>query len=105
MTSHEYAKRLHEIADFLLSRPECGLSLGNIRLYNYFCVKDKFLAAVKSLGSGTKTYDSTDLHFSPVGAPEMILAVSRHKVCRKVQEEKWECESLLSPDEEAQVGA
>ena len=106
MNSHEYANKLKELAEFLLSRPEFETSTDRgPSIYQYFWSKEPFLAAVKALGAGTKEYDSTDLNYSPAAFPYMKVSISRTKVCRKVQEEKWECEPLLSQEEEMQIGA
>jgi hypothetical protein len=46
------------------------------------------------------------LTFYPSGVPEGIdfyLRINRAAMCRKVQEEKWECEPLLSADEESEI--
>lgn len=104
MTSHEAANKLSEMAEFLRSKPEFEIGRA-LTIYRHFWEKESFLAAVKALGSGEKVYDSTDLNFVPAGCPDINISISRNKVCRKVQEEKWECEPLLSQEEEASVGA
>lgn len=104
MNSHEYANKLKVVADALLSKPEFETpSKPTIRLY-FWSNKTEFLGAVKALGAGNKEYTTHDLDFTPVCAEGLSLTVSRSAVCRKVQEEKWECEPLLSEMEEAQVG-
>jgi len=47
------------------------------------------------LGSGIKQFSGGDLHFKPNGTC-LTLSISQDKVCRKVQEAKWECEPLFS---------
>ena len=110
MKSHEYAEKLKGLAEFLLSRPEFETHEGSAKFWFwYFGNKGEFLDAVRALGAGVKSFpNSGDMHFTPNGLPEGVsfyVMVNRSAVCRKVQEEKWECEPLLSQDEEALVGA
>lgn len=107
MNSHEYANWLQRLAEFLLSRPQFDLYLGAPKIHCYFgSDKPKFLRAAKSLGAIKKTYTERprDIEVAPVAFPEFIVYASRDVVCRKVQEEKWECEPLLSQDEESEIG-
>jgi hypothetical protein len=104
MKSHEYAQRLRELGEFLLTKPEFETE-SDLMIFEYFYTKDKFLAAARAIGSGSKEYTESDFRFKPAGFNELTLYISRDKVCRKVQEEKWECEPILSPEEEATVGA
>lgn len=106
MTSHEYAKRQKEIAEFLLSRPEFDVNgAGPLEFFSYYD-KEKFLAAVRAVGSGAKNLDasSTEVRFIPTGFPEVHISVPRNLVCRKVQEAVYECEPFLSADEVASLG-
>lgn len=105
MNSHEYANKLKKIGDFLLARPSVEFDSGPKILVYFGWGKDKFIAAAKAMGSITKTYKSEDFEVSPVGHPELVLYAARSVVCRKVQDEKWECEPLLSQAEEAEIGA
>lgn len=103
MTSHEYANRLKEIAEFLLSRPAFEVANMPLVLQMYYD-KDKFLAAALSLGSGKKEFTDgswPEVKFFPDACPEIRLSIPRDKVCRKVQDVVWECEPFLSPEEEA----
>lgn len=105
MKSHEYAQKLADTARFLLSRPEFETEMEPwVYLGNYWTDKDKFLAAVKALGAGVKEWGKDDLTFKVKSPAEIVLSIQRSAVCRKIQEEKWECEPLLSPEEEAQIG-
>jgi hypothetical protein len=107
MKSHEYAKKLQEIAQFLLDKPEFEThSDPKIHLF-FWSNKEEFLTAVRCVGAGRKEWGKSDLDFIPAGLPadaKLILNISRSSVCRKIQDEKWECEPLLSSDEEAQMG-
>lgn len=104
MNSHEYAEKLKQVADFLLSRPNFEADSGPT-LYMYFGGdKARFLRAAKAVGSVKKAYSQHDFEVRPVAHPELVIYASRDAVCRKVQEEKWECESLLSEAEQAELG-
>jgi hypothetical protein len=102
MTSHEYAQKLQETVAFLLDHSEVELGVGlSIPVY-MFGEKDRFLTAAKAFGSGAKNVDDNYMRFTPAGTV-LVLTIERSSVCRKVQEEKWECEPLLSQTEEAQL--
>lgn len=106
MTSHEYAGKLKELADFLLSKPDFETKQSDkfayIQFY-YWTDKAEFLSAVKALGSGTKEWKEEEIIFSPLGTDMLRLQISRSAVCRLVQEAKYECEPLLSDDEVASL--
>lgn len=107
MTSHEYADHLKQAAEFLLSRPEFKTPSITPYVYlgSFWSQKDGFLAAVKACGTVVKEWDATDLKIR-TGPNNMITFwIQRSLVCKKVQEEKWECEPLLSPEEEASIEA
>jgi len=106
MDSHELAARMRETAEYLESRAAFGLPSyckPQIYLGNYYEEKAEFITAVKSLGAGTKEYSSTDFDFKSSTPIVLWLCISRDKVCRKVQEEKWECEALLTPEDVAEL--
>jgi hypothetical protein len=107
MQSHEYARNLQRAAEFLLSKPEFDIPNRPILWASYWSNKESFLAAVRALGNGKKQYKDSSLHFTVpiIGDVTFDLEISRSAVCRKVQEEKWECEPLLSDEEEAIVDA
>jgi hypothetical protein len=107
LSSHEYADRLSRLANFLRSRPafDTGRYQFNDFLW-FYGDKEKFLTAVRALGAGDKEVVGTDLRFRPRHGIENVdfyVEVNRDQVCRKVQDEKWECEPLLSPEEEASL--
>jgi hypothetical protein len=115
MTSRDYAVALREAADALDARPEFELPRyvgSNFRIENFYYYedKDRFLAAMRALGAGTKTqddnYGSPVLRFTiPNG--RLSLSVSRDRVCRLVkpaQPAEYDCQPLLSPEESEQVG-
>lgn len=109
MKSHEYANKLREAAEFLLSKGDVELDYGPHMYVSMSGRKEDFLAAVKAFGPGEKKYDPDGnaypyVYFTPTGQ-FFTLSINRDSVCRKVQDVKWECEPLLSAEEEAQVGA
>jgi hypothetical protein len=109
MTSHEYAKKLRIAADFFLSKPEFKLRNSPLLFASYWADKDGFLAAVKALGKGEKKYEGESLKFIVTVAPDLTfdVEVSRSAVCRLVkpaQPAEYECEPLLSQEEESSLG-
>jgi len=98
MNSHEYARELQRTVDHLLERPEFETNHSEPFLFISFWEKDAYVAAARALGSGIKQFSGGDLHFKPNGTC-LTLSISQDKVCRKVQEAKWECEPLFSPGE------
>jgi hypothetical protein len=110
LTSRDYANRLRQLADWFDQRPEFPLPVDEGKMYDFFHYgndKDGFLAAVRSLGSGAKEFSNDDVKFLPkIGeAFHFVLDAARSTVCRKVQEEKWECDPLFSQEEEAELAA
>jgi hypothetical protein len=116
MKSHEYAKKLHELADLLESRPDFKLpdyqrnyiSQHGIDNFSYHGDKTGFLAAVKAVGSGTKLPGDKD-DFSFLACNGLLrLTVYRTAVCRIVkpaQPAEYDCIPLLSQEEENSLGA
>jgi hypothetical protein len=116
MTSHEYAKQLRQLAELLESRPEFKLPnyqhnyiLENgLEYFAYHGDKSGFLEAVKAVGSGTKQAgDKWDFSFLALNGL-LRLTVAREAVCRLVkpaQEAVYDCEPLLSQEEESSLGA
>ncbi len=106
MTSHEHALKLRELADFLLSRPAFKAPSDPMILQSFY-VKEDFLQAVKSIGSVTKKYTDgsfAELQCTSTTHPEILLYIPRDKVCRKVQDVVWECEPMLTAEEDSTVG-
>jgi hypothetical protein len=104
--SHEYAKALQETAEYLLSKPDFMTGTSGPYIYlGTFYAKDEFLKAAKSLGNMKKEYTDIQLKMKqslPQGA-QLYFDIARDKVCRLVQEAKWECEPLMTPEEEASI--
>ncbi len=104
MNSHLYANKMKEIADFLLSRPEFETAHACTIYQWYWSKKDDFLGAVKALGAGKKEWKTDDLYFVPEGCPEITTVVQRSAICRLVRPAEYDCEPLLSQEEEASIG-
>jgi hypothetical protein len=91
-----------------LGRPQFNLPHyedGGDRI-NYFSDKDGFIAAVRAVGGGTKSVSSDDYKITVATgeqAAQLDLVANRDSVCRKVQDEVWECEPLLSKEEESSM--
>jgi len=104
--SHAYARALQEAAEYLLSKPDFETDTSGPYIYlGTFYDKGKFLVAARSLSPLAKEYNDTSLRMSRTftqGA-QVYFDIARDKVCRKVQEAKWECEPVLSPEEEAGI--
>jgi hypothetical protein len=104
MTSHEYARELQKTVEHLLGRPEVQFEdYASPHQYISFWDKDKFVAAARAMGAGKKEFRDSDLHFVPDGRC-LVLSIGRDKVCRKIQDAKWECEPILSDTEVEQLG-
>ncbi|HLJ25338.1 MAG TPA: hypothetical protein VKY85_01365 [Candidatus Angelobacter sp.] len=110
MTTHDYAQKLRTMAAFIESRPCVDIKdAPAMKVWWNFYEKERFLAAAKAMGSGTKRIDTVGVKefvFTP-NTPEGIkleLCIARDRVCEKVQEEKWECKALLSEAEVAEIG-
>lgn len=104
MNSHELAQKLRDAAEDLAQRPVFEIpQYADPRIsVSYYGDKEKFLAAVKALGSGKKV--TSDYHVT-FEHGMLHPFINRDAVCRKVQEEKWECEPLLTPEEDAELSA
>jgi len=107
LTSHEYARLLQKAAEVLLAKPEFETPRDYVWLWmgSYWSDKAKFLAAVQAAKPITKKYTSNDvvIHIPCGDDVQLYFDVNRDAVCHKVQEEKWSCEPLLSPEEEASL--
>lgn len=110
MTSHEYARRLQEVSQTLLSRPDFDTKSNGPHFFLSYWEKEEFLAAVKALGTGTKEFTTgsyPEVVFKPKDMPEVHVSIARDKVCRIVTPAipaEYDCEPFLSPEEEASIG-
>jgi hypothetical protein len=108
MTSREYAQKLRELADYLDARNEFETGTKPY-MFVHASTKREFLDAVLALKPGTKevtTGSYPQIKFRPTIKPEgveIILDAPRDVACVKVQDEVWECEPLLRPEDEAAV--
>jgi hypothetical protein len=92
-------------AEFLLSRPEFNTPSDSHSLYlgRYWEEEGKnmLITMVKAVGAIKKEYSGSDLHIHLQTPLAIWTCIDRDKVCRKVQEEKWECELLLTAEDDA----
>lgn len=106
-TSHDYAKRLREAADFLESRPSFVVPNFEKRLFVNFSYRERepFVAAVRAIGAGKKDYGNDEIRFE-FEAPfaKIVIDAPRASVCRLITPAVYECEPFLSPDEEKELG-
>jgi hypothetical protein len=112
MTSHEYAAKLKALAEALESKAEFILPdyqdnyvlHHGLESFSYYDRKDDFLSAVKAVGSGVKRVSNSGDSLEFLALSGMLrLTVYRTSVCRLVQEAKYECDPLLTPEEEANL--
>lgn len=96
--------------DFIKEHPELPFPKHGASIYNWYYLggdKDEFLAAVRSLGSFEKTIidSGNKLRVTKAfGESKIYFEIPRSVVCRKVRVMKevddYECDPLLSPEEE-----
>ena len=104
MKSHELAQELHKQADYLLSHPEFPIP-GGANKYICFWSKESFLLAVRALEPCTKEYKGDDLDITITNCPSIKLSIPRNKVCKLVSPAIYDCEPLLSPQEDESIGS
>ena len=108
MNTRELAEALRDIATYLdtispfdaesyaivseKKKGIIGVSIG-------YCSKEKFVDAVKAVGSATKEYTEGEYSQLQVTAKAfpLTVSISRDKVCKRVV--KFECEPLFSNEE------
>ena len=104
MQSHELAQELHKQADYLLGRPEFPIA-GSATKFLCYWDKVSFLAAVRALEPCTKEYKGDDLDITITNCPSIKLSIPRNNVCKLVTPAVYDCEPLLSPEEEQSLSA
>ena len=103
MTSHEYAKKLNELAAWLGARAEFATDYSNVYMFIRLSERDQVVEAVRACGSGKKDFSDTEFCFTP-DTPEntqVTIKCPRNKVCTLVSPAKYDCEPLLTPEEAA----
>ena len=109
--SHECARQMIQLADFLLAKPVFKMPQYETQLRNsfhYFSDKDNFLAAVRALKPGKKEFesgDNGDIMFIPDGIEHIKLSVkaNRSAVCVLVKHAQPAVyDSLLEGDTDAE---
>jgi hypothetical protein len=106
-TSHDMARNLQRAAEWLLSRPAFEVSAywTEARLFATFDEKDRFIAAARALGSFKKEYDSYNINLvAKIPGGDIHLQAPRTTVCRLVRPAQYDCDALLSPEEDQALG-
>jgi len=99
MTSHQLADKLLSTARLLLKRQDVELpGAEDARIVVEYYEKEKFLSVVQEMGSGRKDFGSYYFQFIPDDSI-LTLQIPRNTVCKKIQEEKWECAPLFTPEQ------
>ena len=101
MTSHEYARGLLQVADFLYSHKEFDMECKKCEISIFIYDADAARATLRSVGEFKKDY--TDSYFFralvETGSATLIISTPRSSVCKHVKKLKevddWECEPLL----------
>jgi hypothetical protein len=103
MKSHEFAAVLKTTAEHILNRPDVEFESSNPYVFAHFYEKAIFVKAAMAMGAGKKEFSNCDdLHFTPTGTC-LTMVIPRNKLCRKIQDVKWECEPILSTEEVEQL--
>lgn len=106
-TSHDLAHSLEQTAAWLLSRDPFPVEDfdADTWIYLSFKEKDTFVAAVKAVGTGKKEVDNYYIQFKvDVPGGKIKLSAPRDTVCRLIRPAEYECDPLLSPEEEKNLG-
>jgi hypothetical protein len=106
LTSHDYARGLQAMAEYLLARDAFNVgSYGHGHHYFRMSEKEPFVSAVKALGNGKKNFTEDEINFR-VELPYGTISVDapRNVVCRLIRAAEYECDPLLSPEEEKKLG-
>jgi hypothetical protein len=106
-SSHEYARNLQRLAEWLLERPEFEVGRYVNHSYNFFTYDEKepFLAAARAIGQGKKQFTENFVRLELELPFALIrLEAPRNKVCTLISPAVYDCVPFLSPDEEKQIG-
>ena len=111
LTSHEYARQMQAVAQWLLDKPEFKLpdyETEYSERLNYFSDKEGFIRAAKVLGGKKDVSHDGDYRLvtEHLSGFRFTLVANRNAVCRIVkpaQEAEYECEPLLTQQEEEEV--
>ncbi len=106
MTSKEVAATLRKLADaYDVDAPLLAPSL------NVFCSsKNEVIALIKAIGGkfdkdmGRDDDQYASIKYKSLTVPGFTIWIDRSKVCRLVRRPiEWDCDPLLSPDDEAEI--
>lgn len=101
MTNKELAKSLRGLAEIYENTEGLTQKPG---MYLYASSKAELLVLIHQIGGRfTKKYNQYNLNLYSLRIPGLTLSIARDAVCRKVV--TYECEPLLSPNEEDEIDA
>jgi hypothetical protein len=94
------------MAEWLLERPAFDTGgWDQARSFIMLHTKEQITAAAKSLGTFKKKFTDTDIRLDvDLEFGSISVEAPRKTVCRLVQRAVYDCDPLLSPEEEAQIG-
>jgi hypothetical protein len=102
-TTHDWARDLQRTAEFLLSREAIEIGVIPETRGWFWSEKQPFIALVRATMPGRKETSNDYISFIPAGA-NLQFTINRSVVCRRLNPE-YECEPLLSPEEDAEMEA
>jgi hypothetical protein len=106
-TSHDLARNLQRTAEWLLAHQAFRIENFDALAYEWISFHDKemFLDAVKAVGAGRKEFTPETICFRvDIPGGQIKLSAPRNLVCRLIRPAEYDCDPLLSPEEEKQLG-
>ena len=103
MTNLEFAVVLEKLAQHY----RADADLKQIGLYGWMTTKEELRATIKSFGGKWVKSGMDDpgeyasIAYMSDGLGPLLLAISRNKVCKRIV--TYDCEPIMSPEEEAEV--
>jgi hypothetical protein len=98
LSNSEFAATLRATADLYDTHPDLPQLHTTIYVFN----KADLLRALKAIGGRfTKEFGDYQARYNSQAIPGLTVSIDRDKVCRKVV--TWDCEPLLSDEEQAEV--
>lgn len=107
MTHKEIAASLLELANVYETTPDdAGISDMGGKVSLYATTKTQVIATIKVIGGKfiKRGDDDYFMYYDSVRIPGVYIYVERSVVCRKIPA-RYECDPLLSPEDEAEIMA
>src|SRR5579862_8805454 len=86
-TSHDWARSLQRVAEFILSKPAVEINRIPITQLGFYSNKDPFIALVRATKPGSKNTTQFHVNFRPTGCPDLEIYVNRDLVCKRITPE------------------